>query len=116
MNRFKIWKWGFFVGLSKNKSFEFEIIKQTDDWLNFSVTVNRVGDHAGVLLQLGIIGGLLLINFYDNRHWNYDANRWYLPGEEIEEAYKNGDITYEQYEKYKNPLKAENDGNFRYNI
>lgn len=41
-------------------------------------------DHAGIAFSVTILGVYLSIQVYDNRHWNREAGRWYLPGEEEE--------------------------------
>jgi len=37
------------------------------------------GDHAGLKLDLEIWRVQFRLSIYDGRHWNWDANRWYLP-------------------------------------
>ncbi len=39
-------------------------------------------DHAGPKFCLELFGYVLDMQIYDDRHWNYEKNRWYLPGEE----------------------------------
>jgi hypothetical protein len=58
--------------------------------LHFEISHKR--DHSGAELHIELltICGLYL-TFHDDRHWNYDANRWYEPGEE--EAEWNGEFS-----------------------
>jgi hypothetical protein len=58
-----------------NKFWELQTLK-TDDIVsvNFQITVNR--DHAGLELWLGLFGYSVNFLIYDNRHWNYDEQRW----------------------------------------
>lgn len=36
----------------------------------------RGSDHAGLEFIFEIFGYALMLNIYDNRHWNYDTGRW----------------------------------------
>ena len=36
----------------------------------------RGEDHGGLRISLGLFGYEVIFNVYDNRHWNYDKNRW----------------------------------------
>jgi hypothetical protein len=38
--------------------------------------------HAGLAIEMGLLGYSFLFNFYDNRHWNYDAGRYFQYNEE----------------------------------
>lgn len=54
----------------------------------FSVQLDtswRGEDHAGPRLDIELFGVTLFMQLYDSRHWNYDAGRWYEPGEEAAE-------------------------------
>ena len=59
----------------RNKFWEVQII-ENDNLLRceFEFTVKQ--DHAGVNLELGLLGYEVHFTFYDNRHWNYKENRW----------------------------------------
>ena len=48
---------------------------------NFLWTTKR--DHAGLDLQLSLLGFCVHFNFYDNRHWNHEAGRYYKYSEEL---------------------------------
>ena len=37
-------------------------------------TIRR--SHAGLLIELGLLGYCCLFNFYDSRHWNQQENKW----------------------------------------
>lgn len=57
----------------KNKFVELEI--HTIEHLigfNFLWTINR--DHAGIDIQLSLVGYCVCFNFYDRRHWNSEVN------------------------------------------
>jgi hypothetical protein len=36
----------------------------------------RAQDHGGLRMTLGLFDYDVIFNIYDNRHWNYDKNRW----------------------------------------
>lgn len=40
--------------------------------VNFNWTIR--GDHAGVDIELSLLGHAVHFNFYDNRHWDYEKN------------------------------------------
>ena len=60
----------------KNKHWEIQVIKN-DNLLRLEFEVTTMQDHAGVNLELGLLGYEIHFTFYDNRHWNYKENRWY---------------------------------------
>ncbi len=68
----KCWMGETFV---KHKYWEIQVIKN-DNLLRveFEWTVKQ--DHAGVNLELGLLGFEIHATIYDNRHWNTDENRW----------------------------------------
>lgn len=50
-------------------------------WINFSF--DKKQDHAGIELGFGICGLNFGAGVTDNRHWNYDEDRWYEPNEDL---------------------------------
>ena len=63
--------------ISKNKSWEFEIIYSPTILLEFNLRIVTSGvDHAGLELDIGMLGLSLNAKIYDNRHWDYDNNCW----------------------------------------
>ena len=46
----------------------------------FNWTVRQ--SHAGLDLELGLLGYNVHFQFYDNRHWNIEAGRYYIEEEE----------------------------------
>lgn len=65
----------------KNKFIELEVTRDfTVISLNFNWTVRQ--SHAGLDLETGLFGYCVHFNFYDNRHWNTEANRYYRYAEE----------------------------------
>lgn len=58
----------------------------------FAITLDTAikgQDHAGVRLHLDILGYGLVIDFHDNRHWDYENNTW----EKYDENFDYRDIT-----------------------
>jgi len=59
----------------KNKFIELEIIHDfTLISFMFNWTVRQ--SHAGLDIELGLLGYNIHFNFYDNRHWDGKSNRW----------------------------------------
>jgi len=73
--------------LSKHKSLEIQLSKAGNTLIGVAFGCNMRCDHAGVMLDLSLFRHFLIINFYDNRHWNYDKNRYinYDDPEEVKE-------------------------------
>lgn len=66
----------FFKKLSKNKNIEVECT--TDTWNIFCLEF-KIGykeDHAGVSLELSLLGTQIYFKIYDTRHWNYKNDCW----------------------------------------
>lgn len=65
----------------KHKYIEIEWYKDSSIVaVNFNWTIRQ--SHAGVDIELGLLGYCFHFNFYDNRHWNYSAGRYYKYDEE----------------------------------
>jgi hypothetical protein len=75
------------IQLSENKSFgiQTEFGKNSNfNPFEFLVKWTTKQDHAGFRFVFGIYGLFWIsIEIYDHRHWNYEKDRWYLPGEVI---------------------------------
>lgn len=78
----------FFRKLSKNKGVEIEILwlskKNISHYYYFSHHWCFRGDHAGFVVHFQIFKFEFRLDIYDFRHWNYQENRWFSPGEETE--------------------------------
>jgi len=71
--------------LTANKALELVISKCYRDWYIFNLDISlalKGHDHAGFNFYFALLGYKIEFNIYDVRHWNYDKNRWYKPGEE----------------------------------
>lgn len=51
--------------------------------VDLDLRLNGLG-HAGPKFCIEVFGYMFDIHIHDDRHWNYEKNRWYLPGEEDE--------------------------------
>lgn len=65
----------------KHKYWEFEILKN-DNLFRIEFEITTMQDHAGVNLELGLLGYELHFTIYDNRHWNAEEGRWMVYTEE----------------------------------
>lgn len=61
--------------LTKHKTLELQIYK-SNDLLEVSVEYTARRDHAGLNIELGLIGYNFIFNVHDNRHWNYGKQQW----------------------------------------
>lgn len=77
----------FFADISENKGLEINAYWHKDYWALFSFNSNWTfkGDHPGFQFQFDILRFSFEFNLYDGRHWNWEADRFYLPGEEAAE-------------------------------
>lgn len=73
-SRFKsLFYWNYLY--AKHKVIEFQIMK-TDTLVVLRFTWRVRSDHAGIELELGLLGYQLGFQQYDTRHWNDEANDW----------------------------------------
>ena len=76
------WCWGRKV--SENKAIELQATasKGFADWFKFCLETRSKQDHAGIYFTLEILTVFYFhVWFYDVRHWNYEAGRFYEDGE-----------------------------------
>lgn len=66
----KTWK------LSKHKSLEIQLSKAGKTLIGFDLRWDSRCDHAGLMLDLSLFRHFFIINFYDNRHWNHEKDRY----------------------------------------
>jgi hypothetical protein len=64
----------------KNKFIELELIKDTTI-LCFMFRLTTRQSHGGLYFDLGILGYSFVFNFYDNRHWDYELDRYFINGD-----------------------------------
>jgi hypothetical protein len=67
----------FYKGISKNKTFEFQVFYSMMNLLEINFDIIITGrDHAGIELEVGLFGLNFVISTKDNRHWDYENNKW----------------------------------------
>lgn len=66
--------------LTKNKSLEIQVSTWGNAYtlIGFDFCITRYQSHAGISLELELLNKSLIINFYDNRHWDYDKGEWVI--------------------------------------
>jgi hypothetical protein len=69
--------WGF-KGMELNLSWNRDFY----NYFLFETAWSRRQDHAGFGLMIVIFKFEFDFRIYDSRHWNYEKDRYYLPGEE----------------------------------
>lgn len=66
--------WNGIIG-SSYKCWEVQIM-ETNTVLEFNFALTFRQDHAGIRLELGLLGRNICAQIYDARHWNRNENRW----------------------------------------
>ena len=61
--------------LSKNKAWEIQLMK-TSDIVFGQLEFSTRKDHAGLHIELGVLGFNLAGQIYDTRHWDYTQSKW----------------------------------------
>ncbi len=74
-DRWKIIKTWAGISPFKNKFWEVQIDK-CSDIICFELRYTTKQDHAGLFLCLALFGYEIIFNFYDNRHWDYQNDKW----------------------------------------
>lgn len=62
---------------ANNKGSEIQVIKD-NTIVSFSFRFTTRTDHAGVSIDIGLFGYTAMFNYYDTRHWNTEAGRYYV--------------------------------------
>jgi hypothetical protein len=76
--------WSKMWGVNSHKYIELEVYRDSSLLsINFSWTIRQ--SHAGLDIELGLLGYCVHFNLYDNRHWNYTEGRWMRYSEELGE-------------------------------
>lgn len=71
---------------TENKFWEFQIYRTKEIFFKIGLDITNRGDHAGIMFELNLFGFDLNFHFYDQRHWDYENNRYYLYGEDDDET------------------------------
>lgn len=67
----KNWSGKFF----KCKAWELEILK-TSDVVGVLLTATHRESHAGVSIEVSLLGYQISFRLYDTRHWDYEKEQW----------------------------------------
>ena len=59
----------------KHKHWEAQILKGPE-LLRFEFEITTQQDHAGLNIELALLGYHIGFTFYDERHWNNETNSW----------------------------------------
>lgn len=70
-----------YVTWHPNKYIEIERFKDSSI-MSFTFRLTTRQDHAGLMIDAGLFGHSIMFNFYDIRHWNNEAGRYYIYDEE----------------------------------
>ena len=66
--------------LFKNKAWELEVMLHRNELLLAELKLSFRGqDHAGLRIELGLLGFVVSFQLYDCRHWDYNKNQWTDP-------------------------------------
>lgn len=60
-----------------HKTVEFEVYRD-NTIVSISFRWSLMRDHAGMSLELGLLGYTVSAQYYDTRHWNEDEGRYYV--------------------------------------
>lgn len=70
--------------LHPSKYIELEVYRDSSLLsININWTIRQ--SHSGLDIEVGLFGYCFHFNFYDIRHWNYEAGRYYKYSEELGE-------------------------------
>lgn len=72
----KQWDYLYDCHLFGHKYFEVQLGKWDDIDTNVRFSLTTKGDHAGIRFGIQIRRHMFHIDVYDDRHWNYEEDRW----------------------------------------
>jgi len=61
--------------ITNHKAWELELL-QTRSLIGFEFSYTRRQSHAGLTLELALLGRSLSFMIYDTRHWNHETGAW----------------------------------------
>lgn len=83
-----------YINLSKNKTLELQSgTWQEWSYFDFRMKWNRRTDHAGFDFNIEILGLYFILTVYDNRHWDYENDRWVVYDDKTNRLLLNQDGT-----------------------
>lgn len=76
--------WNHVWYVHKHKYLELEVYRDSSlISVNCNWTIRQ--SHAGLDIEIGLLGVCVHFNLYDTRHWNYTEGRWMFYTEELGE-------------------------------
>lgn len=63
--------------LGKHKGAEVQVVKD-NNVINIAFRFTTRTDHAGAVLELGLLGYSIYLQYYDTRHWDDEKGRYYI--------------------------------------
>jgi hypothetical protein len=66
--------WNGLIGLG-HRAWEIQVMK-TNSIVEFEFSITSRQDHAGVRLELGLLGRNICAQIYNTRHWDSEKNTW----------------------------------------
>jgi hypothetical protein len=64
------------TNIGKHKAVEFEIFRD-NAIVSLMFRLSARQSHAGIMLDIGLFGYSVSVQYYDTRHWNEEAGRYY---------------------------------------
>jgi len=58
-----------------HKYWESQIYRDSS-WITFQLRISSKEDHAGLRFEVGLLTYTFEFNFYDNRHWDHENQKW----------------------------------------
>lgn len=69
--------------ISKNKFISIQIDRSEKlNLFGFGIAWYPKTSHAGIMLEFTLLSQFIIVEFADTRHWYYEKDRYFLPGEE----------------------------------
>lgn len=66
---------------SKHKVWEVQVVKY-NSLFSLELRVSTREDHAGMSFGFGVLGFEVILNLYDTRHWDDEAQKWCSNGDD----------------------------------
>ncbi len=61
--------------ITSHKAWEVEIL-QTRTMIGFELSFTQRQSHAGLTVELAVLGRSVCFTIYDTRHWNHETGTW----------------------------------------
>jgi len=77
---------------NKGLEINFYLNEEARSYFSLDLSWTRKEDHAGFTFRFSLWKFEFEFMIYDGRHWNYDADRYFYPGEEQQKRIEYGDV------------------------